>query len=238
MCSVYTAELYAIKTALEALGDDDGSFVICTDSLSALQSISVFSPVHPIVQEIHSLLLTLTRKGIDICFLWVPGHKGIAGNEKADAMAKEALSDEELASTLVPYEDLRASLRNAVVEQWRESWRTLNNNKLRGIKGEIAAWPSSSRSNRREEVVLTRLRIGHCPLTHAYLFTEEKEPPQCDDCRCPLSIRHILIDCDKYSDARRRINLRRDLESLLGDHPTNVNYTLQFLKEISIFNKI
>ena len=194
--------------------------------------------MHPIVQEIHSLLLTLARKGFNISFLWVPGHVGITGNERADASAKEALSDVEYASPLVPYEDLRASLRNSVLEKWRESWRTLDNCKLRGIKGVTSAWPSSSRVNRREEVVITRLRIGHCPLTHAYLFTEEKEPPQCEDCRCPLSIRHILIDCAKYRDARTRLNLGGNLESLLGDHPTNLNNTLRFLKEISIFNKI
>jgi hypothetical protein len=153
-------------------------------------------------------------------------------------LAKEALNDEVYASTLVPYEDLRASLRNAVLEQWKESWRTLTNNKLRSIKAITPAWPSSARSNRREEVTITRLRIGHCHLTHAFLFTEEKQAPQCDECSCPLSIRHILTVCGKYRDARRRFNLGGDLESLLGDHPSNLNNTILFLKEISLFDKI
>ena len=153
-------------------------------------------------------------------------------------MAKEALSNDEITSTLVPYEDLRASLKNVVLEQWRESWRTLNDNKLRSIKYTTAAWPSSTRINGREEVVITRLRIGHCPLTHAFLFTEEKQAPQCDECRCPLSIRHILAECDKYRDARARFNINGDLESILGDHPTNLSSTILFLREIGLFNKI
>jgi hypothetical protein len=55
MCSAYTAELFAIKLALGGIETGRGSFLICTDSLSALNSISEASTMHPIVQEIQLL---------------------------------------------------------------------------------------------------------------------------------------------------------------------------------------
>ena len=53
-------------------------------------------------------------------------------------------------------------------EEWEESWRDLTNNKLRSIKDTVNVWSSSQRKNRREEVMLCRLRIGHTKLTHGW----------------------------------------------------------------------
>jgi hypothetical protein len=236
MCSAYTAELFAIKLALGGIETGRGSFLICTDSLSALNSISEASTMHPIVQEIHTALITLGRRGIAISFLWVPGHVGIAGNERADALAKEALELGTFTSTLVPYEDLKSTLRKVVMEEWEEIWRNLDRNKLREVKSVVSAWPSSVRRSRREEVAITRLRIGHCPLTHSFLFTEERIPPRCDDCDCSLSVRHILMECDKYQRIRNRLQLSDDIAAVLGDDSNALNLVLEFLKEIGLFN--
>ncbi|XP_071439189.1 structural maintenance of chromosomes protein 6-like [Hetaerina americana] len=80
-----------------AIKGNNGSFIICLDSLSTLKSMLVFSPMHVIVQEIHH---TLQRKGDGVSFIWTPGDVGIPGNEKADKVAKEALGKLETDSTL------------------------------------------------------------------------------------------------------------------------------------------
>ena len=58
--------------------------------------------------------------------------------------------------------------------------------------------------NRKEEVVLTRLHIGHTKLTHSYLLQGE-EQPECIPCQTPLTVKHILTECIDYSPIRKNI---------------------------------
>ena len=55
-------------------------------------------------------------------------------------------------------------------------------------------------SNNRKDVILILLRIGHTRMTHThkhYLLNEEH--PVCIACDCPLTVKHILIECGRYS---------------------------------------
>ena len=52
--------------------------------------------------------------------------------------------------------------------------------------------PGGSRIIRREESVLTRIRIGHTHLTHCFLLRGE-DPPQCIACDCHLTVKHIYL---------------------------------------------
>ena len=47
-------------------------------------------------------------------------------------------------------------------------------NKLHAIKPNIGNDSSAIRNLRREEVVITRLRIGHTRITHSYLLNHEE----------------------------------------------------------------
>jgi hypothetical protein len=62
--------------------------------------------------------------------------------------------------------------------------------------------PCSYRQNRKEQVVLTRCRIGHSRLTHSYLLNNE-ERPECIPCNANFSLKHVLIDCVDVADVRQ-----------------------------------
>ena len=47
---------------------------------------------------------------------------------------------------------------------------------------------------RRDETVLTRLRIGHSRVTHSYLLSRESQPI-CDHCKCVFTVKHMLLEC-------------------------------------------
>ena len=67
-------------------------------------------------------------------------------------------------------------------------------NRLHAIKPNIGNDSSAIRNPRREEVVITRLRIGQTRITHSYLLNHE-EQPFCIVCNQPFTVKHTLIDC-------------------------------------------
>ena len=56
--------------------------LICTDSISCLISLKNTFTQDPLILDIQDKIHTATQKGIDIAFVWVLGHTGIAGAAK------------------------------------------------------------------------------------------------------------------------------------------------------------
>ena len=137
-------------------------------------------------------------------FCWLPSHIGISGNEEADKAAKDALSLEILPFK-VPSNDFKPLIHKFIKTVWQQSWNdpANRNNKLFAIKPGLGEWLPGLRINRREEIILARLRIGHSYITHSYLLKGEEEP-QCIPCNAPLTIKHVLVDCLDLAPTRER----------------------------------
>ena len=161
--SIFTAEIKAIDIALDAIAEsEDDHFIIFSDSLSVLLSLEKLdSPL--VVNLLHKLhLLSIAHKTVFFC--WIPSHIGIRGNEAADVAAKESL-DFNITASQVPYTDLKPHI-NSIVSQWHDRWSSCPDNKPFKIKPTLGVWPSGFRNCRKEEVVLSRLRIGYTYFTH------------------------------------------------------------------------
>ena len=101
----------------------------------------------------------------------------------------------------------------------------------------IRDWPSSYQSNRRYEKVLTRLRIGHCRLTHKSV-REGRGLSECDHCHVIQTMEHILIDCPEYDRERSIYDLGNEsLEMILGE-TADIEKLMSFLKDINIFYEL
>ena len=236
--SVFTAELFAIVKCLLFIGKHLlNNFIVCSDSLSSLQAIDDIYSTHPLVVKIHYLLLHLREIGKNILFCWVPGHVGIRGNVQADTAAKQGACKELTDTREVLVQDFKLHVKHTILSLWMREWEATRNNKLKAVKADVRAWHSSFRSSRREEEVLTRLRIGHCFLTHSFLLKRE-EPPLCTTCNCVLSVAHILTDCAKYRRIRVRFNLPANLPRILGDEPSVIDRLFGFLQETVLFKLI
>ena len=165
--SIFSAEVKAIDLALDLIEQSDSTrFIIFSDSLSSLQALhnqKLENPSVCNVLECISHLVELKR-----IVSWLPSHMGIRGNEKANETAKSALSLPET-NYKVSYIDFKTSILTYIQSSWQSQWDADLFNKLHTVKPTLGEWYPSYRSICREEVIITRLRIGHSYLTHSWL---------------------------------------------------------------------
>ena len=210
--SIFTAEAKALLSALEFISayDFKNKFIIFTDSFSVLQSLQQSNPRNPVIKDILMKHHELSdRKNIIYC--WIPSHVGIPGNEYADKEVKLALNLP-IKEQKNPFSDYKPCITKYIHSKWQQSWDTKEFNKLRTIKPLIGD-DYYSRPVRRDDVVLTRCRIGHSRLTHSYLLNREDQP-ECIGCYAPLTIKHILIDCIDMAMVRDRHYQATDMKDL------------------------
>ncbi|GFV53971.1 RNase H domain-containing protein [Trichonephila clavipes] len=92
-CTVFVAELLCLNFAVKWITEQNSvisEYLICTDSLSSLDSLKCISSSDNIIVEIQKQLKSLRDKKISIDFAFVRGHTGVLGNERADWLAKAA----------------------------------------------------------------------------------------------------------------------------------------------------
>ena len=136
---------------------------------------------------------------------------------------------------------MRRPLREAGMSRWHRKWNALGceGRKLREIKRDVKQWQSSFNNNRRVETALARLRLGHTNITHAYLMRGQIDPPECDTCRCPITVKHLLLDCRKYSAVRSRYYNNPSLSDVLGEGESfRLDKLTSFLNETGLLKKI
>ena len=190
---------------------------------------------NPLIVNLLEKLSRLCERA-DIVFCWLPSHVGISGNEEADKAAKDALSLDILPSK-VPFNDFKPLINNFIQNVWQQSWSdpANQNNKLVNIKPGRGEWLPGLRTNRREEIILARLRIGHSYITHSYLPKGEEEL-QCIPCNALLTIKHILVDCVDLAPIRQRFFHVDSLTTLFDT--VKFESVFDFLKEIHLYKKI
>ena len=232
--SIFTAEVQAVNLSLDYISESSGSkFVVFSDSLSVLQSIKNINLTNPYISK---LLLKLNELPLDktIVFCWLPSHVGIRGNEDADKSAKSASTLVE-ADVCIPHTDFKPYINKYILTKWQTSWDNTILNKLHEIKPNVGGTISICRDDRREDVALTRCRIGHTRLTHSYLLLKEIQP-ECIPCQEPLTVSHLLIHCtdtDQIRSTYFNVNTMYELFKTVSD-----SKLVCFLNAINILHKL
>ena len=86
-------------------------------------------------------------------------------------------------------------------------------NRLQAIGPTVGGHQRKSSLARRDEVVVNRLRIGHTRCTHSYLLTGADQP-ECTTCQCPLTVKHIQVECTDFNDNLNKYFVASSTEEL------------------------
>ena len=126
-------------------------------------------------------------------------------------------------------------INDYITSQWQGMWDNCIDNKLNNIQPVLAERLPGCQLSRRDQVVLTRCRIGHGRLTHAYLLLNEPAPV-CMSCLCQLTIKHVLLECTDFSDIRGLYFQASSLRELFTQ--TNSSHIIEFLRRTGLYFSI
>jgi len=126
--TIFQAEVCAILTCVQSLRTQQNqSIVICFDSQAALKALQSPKITSSLVADTVAKLQELSVFN-SVRLLWVPGHFGVKGNKKANAVAKRAAHSEFLSPE--PAIGIPATTVCNEAQQWAtkehfKSWRTI-----------------------------------------------------------------------------------------------------------------
>ena len=120
-------------------------------------------------------------------------------------------------------------------KQKKKKTKKKNENKLHELKPYLNSKYSFLTYSRQNQTKITRCRIGHTRLTHAYLLTND-QPPFCIYCNEPFTVKHFLITCTEFNYIRKKYYTAKTVKELLVIHLLTKSSI--FLKKSTFFNKL
>ena len=121
----------------------------------------------------------------------------ISGNEKADTAAHLAADRNEVCPGIpIRFQDVMAEAKRIFQMRWQYNWN-LTETAYKIVHPSVDTWKTPIKLTRRDQTVLTRIRMAHTNLTSMYLLTGER-PARCPNCRVRVTIQHILVSCPIY----------------------------------------
>ena len=189
VCSNYIAEIRAITTAVEIVHQQfetgertPTDLVVFSDSKSAHQALenlhdSRQQEIKELAQSINSLHESYKTR---IVLQWIPGHADIAGNEKADHLAKKGARMEQ-PNLPVSQETVKQILRNNIKEEWLNCWTKGTTD--RAVYTEMVKQnpkDNIGQMHRADQCTIFQLRTGHNKLNY-HLNKLNPQHPHCAD---------------------------------------------------------
>jgi len=113
-----------------------------------------------------------------------------------------------------------------ILQTWYACWKTQPRNKLLRIKKTLIP-----RKSKREEVFLTRLRVGHTRITHSHLLAPASCPHFLQHC---LSVDHFFA-CPLLLSLRFSLNVPLAIFQAVKNNFDAVSHILQYLRLTHIY---
>ena len=219
MASINQAEMLAINLAgIELFNLDPGSNAISffSDSLVCLKSLTK-SRVTNLTTECFQTLNKLARHR-SVTLLWVPGHKGIEGNETADKLAREGSSEDfigPLPSIPVSSTLHKLSTYKFIEKACNHRWNNLPT--CRQARHNLVSMPRRALNEllnlpRLQVRHLTTILTGHGNIGHHLCKMGITDSTKCPFCGCDdEDSAHFMAICPRFAGTRlSRLGLTTD----------------------------
>ncbi|XP_017890453.1 uncharacterized protein LOC108631211 [Ceratina calcarata] len=176
--TVYQAEVVAVLRCAEGLinrGIRGENIIIFTDSESTVKTMERSSFKSAIALECCDTLNKLALVNRKVILSWCPGHRGVAGNEEADRLAKLVVKEGRPGVEPwlpVSYAGFKSELKRFSLSRLINRWSgTTNCRQGKEMIGEINVGKAKMilRMNRADVRILTYVLTGHAPLRY-HLF--------------------------------------------------------------------
>ena len=234
--TIFAAEATAISLALnyyQHTGPVHHDVVVYSDSMSCLQAIEGEDTENPFICHIMNLLWSLSDKGTHVGFSWVPSHCGIARNERVDQLAKETLDQDIDPLASVHYTDMKPLVNSYIQKLVQTKWdAAVHGRDLYLVKPPLGQPKKFQRLTRAEEVVITRLPIGHTKATKSHILSRGP-PTGCHHCGQTLTIDHMLLECALLEECCDEHYTVDSLNALFETIPETC--IVEFLREAGFF---
>jgi len=183
--SIFNAKLHAILLALDVVRrSKEKHFLLLSDSYSSLIALGWSHVDQDTIYKYLKTYSTLTNTGKTVILCWIPGHVGIPGNERADRVAKAALSLP-ISPFKVSAMDFLPRAKLLMRKEWQEIWNCCDGNKLHAINptmGVTKQNDSLSRSLREMPSFSTGYRLA-TRMLHMHIFLAMTKH----------SVRHVIL---------------------------------------------
>ncbi|XP_015793891.1 uncharacterized protein LOC107370411 [Tetranychus urticae] len=238
--TIYQAECYAVKTALNFLGSklDKAPRVIhiLTDSESLFSALHTYSMQHELIEDIRVQAAEIMRRGYKIIFNWVKAHVGIRGNEYADELAKKGVrSKKSIEYDKVPRSFVKNHLKHYLKSETKLAWIQ---NKSKSFLEDIhlnPGWLQDTSESPGKELLW--LISGHGPFPNYLSRMRIIRSCVCYCGHADPGVVHLMDDCDVLEKTRRHI-LQRFSSANRPSYKLSSLFTLNFSTNISVLNGI
>jgi len=167
-----------------------------------------------------------------------------------DKLAKQAVKFTDINIKLnLSKKEIKGKIKEFINKKWQEAWNNGNKGRhMYRIQNEVGNGRRVFR-NRREDTIISRIRIGHTRLNHSLFKIRKHNTGKCNYCDQDETIEHVLIKCEKYVTERlefmkevRKLGVEYfNMESILKVHKDQdkiFSAIIKFVKAIGIDGRI